>query len=615
MLYPKGSKQPVQVWASVMNVYKAPETTPPITPSPTPTSTQTPTPSITPTQTITPTNTGTPTQTPTNTPTQTQSGTPTQTPTQTNTPTPSSTPPASGTIEAQAYLSAVVAAGGTGITSTVSAATITMFNSIYSNGLNTGMIYMYPLLGGNAAGHKFNGLNPLDTDAAYRLVFNGGWTHSASGATPNGTNAWANTYFAPSSLASLTISGGTMGLYSGTDAAGNAAAGGGGSSPSNNYWAFYPKSATGIMSSLAWESNFGAATTTTIPDSLGGVHFTRSGTTTTVQYYRRGVLVESVNRDANAKATNFIYLGALNQNNSANQYSTYRHQFTYAHTGLTDSQITLLDGIIQTFQESLGRNVYSTGVPEANAYLSAVVAAGGTGITSTVSAATTTLFTSLVSNNLYDKIDIMYPLIGGTSASCKINAKLNATYDIVFNGGMTFNTSGMTGNAVNGYGTTQYLPFFTNNHVGYYLGTNTDNGYRSVSGIQTIAPGAEKLHNYINVGGDSQFRNGTTGASLTIPYNSSNWYYINTYEVGVGARVYSNGSLSGSIGGGAAVGSYTGTTGLGAPGLINTNGTISEYNGQRIQFLHSGIGLSAADASTLDTIINTFQTSLGRNKY
>jgi hypothetical protein len=93
MMYPKGSKQPRQVWAAVMNVYKAPETSPvPTTPTPTPsvspTSTLTPTPSVTPTLTNTPTNTGTPTQTPTNTLTPTN----TTTPTNTLTPTPSTTP-------------------------------------------------------------------------------------------------------------------------------------------------------------------------------------------------------------------------------------------------------------------------------------------------------------------------------------------------------------------------------------------------------------------------------------------------------------------------------------------------------------------------------------------
>jgi hypothetical protein len=77
-MYPKGSKQPRQVWAAVMNVYKAPETTPPVTPSPTP--------SITPTQTITPSVTPTLTNTPTT------SVTPTNTETPTNTPTPSPSP-------------------------------------------------------------------------------------------------------------------------------------------------------------------------------------------------------------------------------------------------------------------------------------------------------------------------------------------------------------------------------------------------------------------------------------------------------------------------------------------------------------------------------------------
>jgi hypothetical protein len=72
MMYPKGSKQPRQVWAAVMNVYKEPETTSPVTPTPTPTNT------------VTPTNTGTPTPTPSETPTSTPSNvTPTPTPTST----------------------------------------------------------------------------------------------------------------------------------------------------------------------------------------------------------------------------------------------------------------------------------------------------------------------------------------------------------------------------------------------------------------------------------------------------------------------------------------------------------------------------------------------------
>ena len=339
--------------------YLAPSVTPTPTPTNTQTQTATPNPTVTPTntqtQTGTPNPTATPTQTgtpnPTATPTQTQTGTPN--PTATPTPTPTIAP---GTTEARTYLSAVVTAGGT-VSAPMSAATITMFNSIWSNGFNTGMLYMYPFIGGTAASNKFNGMNPVDTDAGYRLAFNGGWTHSSSGATPNGTNAYANTYFTPNSAATLTLSAGTMGFYSGTDSAASNTSSMGSKSNLSDGWAFYPQSASRTMSSFAWENALGAATTLSIINSLGGLSFSRSGSTA-VQYYRRGTFVESVLRNSVAKSTTNIYLGALNNNGTDTQYSVYRHQFTYAHTGLTSAQISTLDTIIQTYQTSLGRNVY-----------------------------------------------------------------------------------------------------------------------------------------------------------------------------------------------------------------------------------------------------------------
>ena len=354
MLYPPGSRQPGNVWvgAVVMNVPEpsGPVVSPTPTPSITPTSTLTPTPSITPTNTQTPTNTTTPTLTPTNT------QTPTITPTNTLTPTPTPTI-LPGTTEARTYLSAVVAAGGT-VTSPMSAATITMFTSIWSNGFNNGMLYMYPFIGGTAGSNKFNALNPVDTDAGYRLTFNGGWTHSSSGATPNGVNAYANTFFTPNSIASLTISGGTLGFYSGTDSVGafsKCAMGSKGNA--SDGWALYPKSDADVIDAFTWENNTGAPTTATNPSSLGGLAFTRTGTTV-VSYVRRGTLFENVTITATAKSPEPIYLGALNSDGTDSQYSVFRHQFTYAHTGLTVAQITTLDTIIQTYQTALSRNVY-----------------------------------------------------------------------------------------------------------------------------------------------------------------------------------------------------------------------------------------------------------------
>jgi len=60
--------------------------------------------------------------------------------------------------------------------------------------LSTSQLVSSPFIGGTSTQHKYNLKDPRDLDAAFRLVFNGGWTHSSTGALPNGTNAYANTY-------------------------------------------------------------------------------------------------------------------------------------------------------------------------------------------------------------------------------------------------------------------------------------------------------------------------------------------------------------------------------------------------------------------------------------
>lgn len=64
---------------------------------------------------------------------------------------------------------------------------------------------VYLFVGGTSSTHKWNLKDPRDLDAAFRLLFNGGWTHSSTGALPNGTNAWADTKL---------VAQGTLGLNS-----------------------------------------------------------------------------------------------------------------------------------------------------------------------------------------------------------------------------------------------------------------------------------------------------------------------------------------------------------------------------------------------------------------
>ena len=81
--------------------------------------------------------------------------------------------------------------------STQQSAITTLVSQLKGYGIWTKLKAVYPFVGGNASSHKYNLKDPRDLDAAFRLTFNGGWTHSATGAKPNGTTGWATTYFNP----------------------------------------------------------------------------------------------------------------------------------------------------------------------------------------------------------------------------------------------------------------------------------------------------------------------------------------------------------------------------------------------------------------------------------
>ncbi len=74
----------------------------------------------------------------------------------------------------------------------------TLVTDLKGYGIWTKIKAVYPFVGGTASSHKFNLKDPRDLDAAFRLVFNGGWTHSSTGVLPNGTNGYADTYLVPS---------------------------------------------------------------------------------------------------------------------------------------------------------------------------------------------------------------------------------------------------------------------------------------------------------------------------------------------------------------------------------------------------------------------------------
>ena len=89
----------------------------------------------------------------------------------------------------------------------------TFEGTLISNSLTSLITAYYPMVGGTSTKHAFNFMNT----SLYNLTFNGWWTHSATGALPNGTNAYANTGLNASTV--LTQNNNHIGFYSRTNTA------------------------------------------------------------------------------------------------------------------------------------------------------------------------------------------------------------------------------------------------------------------------------------------------------------------------------------------------------------------------------------------------------------
>lgn len=103
--------------------------------------------------------------------------------------------------DAQAFFNAVTGGGDT-LTTTEQNAVNTLVVGLKADGIWTKFDALYPFVGGTATAHKWNLINPADTDVAYRITWYGGWTHDANGVTGNDVNTGGLTYYRPSAHAS-----------------------------------------------------------------------------------------------------------------------------------------------------------------------------------------------------------------------------------------------------------------------------------------------------------------------------------------------------------------------------------------------------------------------------
>jgi hypothetical protein len=242
--------------------------------------------------------------------------------------------------------------------------------------------------------------------------------------------------------------------------------------------------------------------------------------------------------------------------------------------------------------------------------------ATATGITdTTILGALNTFDLGLISNSLDTKMKAVYPMVGGTSTTCKYNfmdaRDLDVAFRLQFFGGLSYSSNGILGNGVNGYADTKLNSrtqlVDSNVHLSFYSRTASILGAYS-SEIQAIAD--YEYSNWIGlrtnnkVAGNCSFTAGYDTASVTAS-NTLNGFIIGSEIASNSRKLYRNGSVIGS------------NTSIDNSVLLPNfnlalfgNGTFS---GNECAFASMGSGLTDGQATIFYNLVQTMQTTLSRN--
>ena len=207
---------------------------------------------------------------------------------------------------------------------------------------------IYPIVGGSASSHKYNLKDPRDLDAAFRLNYANGVTHSSTGMVGNGMTGYANTNLQPFGNL-LQIS---------------------------THYSFYSRTNTntptvemgvGVFSNIVeirtsgvtyHRVNGGGLVQHSDANSLGFYTANRTATLN-LSAWKNGVkLTSNTSNLSEPPISGNIFILALNNGAGVGQYySTKECAFASIGDGLTDTEAANFYTAVNAYQVALSRNV------------------------------------------------------------------------------------------------------------------------------------------------------------------------------------------------------------------------------------------------------------------
>jgi hypothetical protein len=220
---------------------------------------------------------------------------------------------------------------------------------------------------------------------------------------------------------------------------------------------------------------------------------------------------------------------------------------------------------------------------------------------------------------LWSKITYAQPMLYSGSSTIMGNIKITPSLTVTKMGGYTEGASGWQGNGTSGYLKTGYLPSvqdtLNDQHIAYYSNTNNSLGSGTPFEVGVKGTGATSTY-YSNMRIKGSTTRDKFGGNMNTSYvdatnTDARGFFIETRTSSTLVSYYKNGSLFNSS-------TASNTTGL--PNLeyyinaFNDGGAVfaTSYSNQRCAWVSFGKGLTIQQAADYYTIIQNYQTILGR---
>jgi hypothetical protein len=204
---------------------------------------------------------------------------------------------------------------------------------------------LYGYVGGTAAAHAINWKSP----GTYDLTFYGSWVHSATGAKPDGSTAYADTHLNENTV--LTLNDEHISYYGRTDQlSNNVAIGVAGAGTETNMFLYF-------NGSTYLRVQHGAGATIGGISDTKGLFIANRPSSTELRNSKNGTIYVQSDASSGAKSNLNFYIGALNNGGSAAFFSSIETALNSFGGSFSDSQQLAFYNAVQALETTLGRQV------------------------------------------------------------------------------------------------------------------------------------------------------------------------------------------------------------------------------------------------------------------